>query len=48
MADEQVSTKVTFELDEDEVTVYASVMSSAETTEYSEEWFDKQLCSQGF
>ncbi len=47
MPDNQISKKLTIEVEADEVTVYAVISSDADEIEYSEEWLEKQLVLQG-
>ena len=47
MTDDLTSTRLKFETDEDEVTVYAVIFSDVEGMEYSEEWLEQLLTHQG-
>ena len=49
MTDEQqVSTRLSFETDEDGITIYAIVIAEADGFEYSEEWLEKALVKEGY
>ena len=47
MTDATAAQKLTIEIDEDDITVYANIIQDAEAIEYSEQWLEQQLAIHG-